>query len=300
MRDEEVVVHLRGAVVVLVALLLFGAACGSDAGSSAADTTSGPATSGAGTSGADTSGAVVSGAHTTAATSTTEAIEPPVSATFSVTLSGWGGPGVSQVQDGSESIRDDDGNCSGYFRDADGDRQEMATASIKEGATVIVFDADGTTELGRGTLSAGRATINERSGEFWRCDFTFDTELPARDSYRLKIGSQTALRQATLVDGVFWVPLLRTRPRQCTEPSNEAYEPVAGEFVTRASRDLCDSGVAATYRAVCTGRDVAPGVVVRVRAGDRVVEDIEQPPGADLPEAGDQLVVEYASGAPCR
>jgi hypothetical protein len=288
------------AVALAGILAATGTACGGSGASAGDDTTTTTETS---TTDTSTTAPARDGGDTTGVsedTSTTsEPPEPAIGVVFSTTLTGWGGVGVDQVQDGSESFRDEAGHCSGYHATANGSRQEMATASVKQGATIIVYDADGKTELARATLPAGVATINERDGEFWRCDFKVDLKVPKRDSYRVKIGDQGSLRRAVIVNGVLWAPVLRTRPTPCPNPGTDPYQAVAGTFLTRASRALCAEGITATYAPVCAPAEVAPGVVVRVRSGDNVVESLDNPPPERGPQPGDKLTVEYASGAPC-
>ena len=98
-----------------------------------------------------------------------------------------GGSGVGSTDSASEMVREEDGTCQGW----DGRRDSgLWTQDVKGGTPIVIVDGKSGSELGKGTLAAGKAeNVASGSDEQWQCTFAFNVpSVTKANSYAVKVG----------------------------------------------------------------------------------------------------------------
>ena len=126
-------------------------------------------------------------APTEATTATTAPAKVTVVIIGTVNGGQAGGSGVGSTDSASEMVREEDGTCQGW----DGRRNSgLWTQDVKGGTPIVIVDGKSGSELGKGTLAAGKAeNVASGSDEQWQCTFAFNVpSLTKANSYAVKVG----------------------------------------------------------------------------------------------------------------
>ena len=224
-----------------------------------------------------------------------------------------GGVGREQTQTLSESIRNQDGTCSGWEGPGDGG---LWTLGLEVGASVEILDRDSGEQIGEGRITASAWTdVDPSDDEQWDCTFVFKgTVSKAVDAIKIKVADlnpwlalpdpTNAGQYVASVDTKIEI----SRLDSCT--SHEAGQPVfdwgraVGEFWADGVGALCFNGlIVSEVKRVCRPPDVASEYVVAVRSADDPTVVYEDASGqlldASTLPADTKVIVDVATGRPC-
>ena len=223
-----------------------------------------------------------------------------------------GGVGQKNTDTLSETIRNDDGSCSGW--DGPGDAGRW-TQGLENGAPVIIFDRDTDEVIGDGSItSSSWADVDPSNQEQWNCTFAF-TAVVSKDveAFKIKVADlQPWLAVSDSTDPGKYVASVDTkielsRVSACTDrepglPISEWH--AVGQFWANGFSTLCSNGlVVAKIQRTCRPPNAASEYVTRVLdANDPsvVYEDasgLRVDPDSLLPDTN--VIVEVVTGRPC-
>jgi hypothetical protein len=223
-----------------------------------------------------------------------------------------GGVGQGSTDTLSETIRNDDGTCSGWAGPGDGG---LWTTGLQVGATVQILDRDTGDHIGDGQITASSwADVDPSNQEQWDCTFAFTATVSKKvDSFKIKVadlGAWVAKPDPTnhgsyvaSVDTKAEVSRIPTcTDRQVGVPISEWKS--VGQFWANGLRNLCDNGLIVDK----IGRPCRPP-----NAGSEYITDVRSAadPNVVYEDAGGlhvdvttlqpdtKVIVDVATGRPC-
>ena len=310
-----------GAVAALAVVMM--AACGESTNDNASTTDESAATIGPnGTSGPDQTQPTDTSVSPSTPQSTdpqaTEATQVETVPTVTVDVTGTavagnsGGVGRGETQTLSESIRNDDGSCSGW--EGPGDAGQW-TQGLEVGAPVQILDFDTGEHIGDGTVtSSSWADVDPTDQQQWNCTFVFEgTASRSADSYKVKVADlQPWVARPDPTHPGQYVASVDTRIElarvsSCTdhEPGETIFEwESVGQFWVDGLKSVCGNGlVVDQINRPCRPPTVASEYVISVRsAADPTV--VYEDAGGLLVDVATlapdtTVIVDVATGRPC-
>ena len=299
---------LHVGTVAAVAVILMAAACSGSNGT-AAPTDESAAT-------IDTTITQATPQSTDAQTTETTPVETVPTVTVDVTgtavAGNSGGVGRGSTQTLSESIRNDDGSCSGWEGPGDAG---LWTQGLEVGAPVRILDPDTGEHIGDGSItSSSWADVDPTDHEQWNCTFVFKgTVSRASDSFKIKVADLQpwAARPDSTNPGRYVASvdtnIELSRISSCTahEPGEAIFEwQAVGEFWVDGLQSVCGNGLVVDHiNRPCRPPGVASEYVIAVRsAADPTV--VYEDAGGLLVDVGTlapdtKVIVDVATGRPC-
>jgi hypothetical protein len=302
-----------------VVVILTAAACGGDAQDATAPANQ-PATS------AEPSAETSSGDGTTApadsAPTSPDATEPTATETTppivkievlgTAVAGNSGGVGEDNTQTLSESIRNDNGSCSGWEGPGDAGRW---TQGLETGASVQILDSDSNEPIGDGQItSSSWADVDPGNREQWNCTFSFTGSVSkAADAFKIKVADlEPWLARPDPTNPGTYVASVDTtiqlsRVSSCAD--REAGQPIfewqaVGQFWVDGLNTLCANGlVVEKIQRPCRPPTAGSEYVTAVRSADDPNVVFEDADGLHVdPEAlqpDTKVFVDVATGRPC-
>jgi hypothetical protein len=224
-----------------------------------------------------------------------------------------GGTSEGQTDSASETVRSDDGSCTGWAGRAGG----TWTRGLVDGAKITVKDGDSGAVIGSGRLGAGAARdVGTGDRAQWMCTFPFTATVrgPVPATLRLDIAGARPMtaRPDPTAPGRFVASVSTdAAPRlvaDCrglpTGPATGIWDPVVGLYWNSGLQQVCSQGVAVTVARVCRPAAIGSDAVVAVVKADDpgvVYEDASRLYLTDAAELGEEprVVVQVATGQPC-
>lgn len=223
-----------------------------------------------------------------------------------------GGVGKDQTQTLSESIRNDDGSCSGWEGPGDAG---LWTQGLEVGAPVQILDADTGEPIGDGSVtSSSWADVDPGDQEQWNCTFVFEgTASRATDSLKIKVADLQPwvarpdwTNPGNLVASVD-TQIELARVSSCTdhEPGEPIFEwQAVGSFWVDGLQSVCGNGlVVDQISRPCRPPTVASEYVIAVRSAADPSVVFEDASGLLVDVAtlapDTKVIVDVATGRPC-
>ncbi len=253
---------------------------------------------------------------TDAQTTATAQVETVPTVTIDVTgtavAGNSGGVGRGSTQTLSESIRNDDGSCSGW--EGPGDAGPW-TQGLEVGAPVQILDANTGEHIGDGTItSSSWADVDPTDHEEWNCSFVFKATVSrATDSLKIKVADlQPWAAHPDSTHPGQYVASVDTkielaRISSCT--SHEPGEPIfewqaVGQFWADGLQSLCSNGVVVDQiKRPCRPPDVASEYIIAVRSAADPSVVYEDAGGLRVDVStlapDTKVIVDVATGRPC-
>jgi hypothetical protein len=223
-----------------------------------------------------------------------------------------GGVGRDQTQTLSETIRNDDGSCSGW--EGPGDAGQW-TQGLEVGAPVQIFDPDTDEQIGDGSVtSSSWADVDPSGNEQWNCTFVFDgTVSRSTDSFKIKVADlQPWLAHPDSTKPGQFVASVDTqielsRVSSCTdqEPGEAIFEwQAVGSFWVDGLQSVCGNGlVVDQIKRPCRPPNVASEYIIAVRSAADPNVVFEDASGLLVDVAtlapDTKVIVDVATGRPC-
>jgi hypothetical protein len=223
-----------------------------------------------------------------------------------------GGVGKDQTQPVSETIRNDDGSCSGW--EGPGDAGQW-TQGLEVGAPVQILDPDTDEQIGDGSVTASSwADVDPTDNEQWNCTFVFEgTASRSADSFKIKIADLQpwVARPDSTNPGQFVASvdtqIELSRVSSCTdhEPGEEIFEwRAVGDFWLDGLQSVCSNGlVVDQIKRPCRPPSVASEYVIAVRSAADPNVVFEDASGLLVDVAtlapDTKVIVDVATGRPC-
>ncbi len=252
------------------------------------------------------------------AAQTTETPEVETIPTVTVDVTGTavagnsGGVGRDSTQTLSESIRNDDGSCSGW--EGPGDAGQW-TEGLKVGASVQILDLKTGEPIGSGSItSSSWADVDPTDREQWNCNFVFEATVsrPA-DAFKIKVADLQpwVARPDSTKPGQFVASVDTTielsRISSCTEhePGEAIFEwQAVGEFWADGLQSVCGNGlVVDRINRPCRPPGVASEYIIAVRSAADPTVVYEDASGLLVDVAtlapDTKVIVDVATGRPC-
>lgn len=302
-----------------LAVITLAAGCGgstNDGAAPASETAATPEPNG--TSNPDQTTAATDSTGTQSATQNTDA--PPVETVPRVTVDvvgtavagNSGGVGKDQTQTLSESIRNDNGSCSGWEGPGDAGRW---TQGLEVGASVQILDRQTGEHIGDGSItSSSWADVDPSNDEQWNCTFVFTgTASRSADSFKIEVAElQPWLARPDPTNPGQYVASVDTnielsRLSSCTD--REAGLAISewqsvGQFWVDGLNTLCANGlVVDQVKRPCRPPNVASEYVIAVRnaADPTVVYEDGGGLRVDVTtlQPDTKVIVDVATGRPC-
>jgi hypothetical protein len=314
---------LHVGIVAALAVTMMAAACGESTNGNASPTDQSAETIGPnGTTNPDqtrpTDTTIPQSAPQSTDPATTETSQVETIPTITVDVTGTavagnsGGVGREQTQTLSETIRNDDGSCSGW--EGPGDAGQW-TQGLEVGAPVQILDPDTGEHIGDGSLtSSSWADVDPSDQEQWNCTFVFEGAASrATDSFKIKVAdlqpwvarpdSTNPGRYVASVD----TKIELTRVSSCTdhEPGEEIFEwQAVGQFWVDGLQSVCGNGlVVDQINRPCRPPLVASEYVITVRSAADPTVVYEDASGLLVDVAtlapDTKVIVDVATGRPC-
>jgi hypothetical protein len=249
---------------------------------------------------------------------TTEATQVETVPTVTVDVTGTavagnsGGVGKEQTQTLSESIRNDDGSCSGW--EGPGDAGQW-TQGLEAGAPVQILDPDTGEHIGDGSVtSSSWADVDPTDEEQWNCTFVFEgTVSRSTDSFKIKVADlQPWVARPDSTSPGQYVASVDTkielaRVSSCTdhEPGESIFEwQAVGQFWVDGLQSVCGNGlVVDQINRPCRPPRVASEYVIAVRSAADPTVVYEDASGLLVDVAtlapDTTVIVDVATGRPC-
>lgn len=253
--------------------------------------------------------------QTTETTETTQVETVPtvtVDVTGTAVAGNSGGVGRDDTQTLSESIRNDDGSCSGW--EGPGDAGQW-TQGLEVGAPVQILDPDTDEHIGDGSVtSSSWADVDPSNQEQWNCTFVFEgTASRATDSLKVKVADLQpwVARPDSTNPGQYVASvdtqIELTRVSSCTdhEPGEEIFEwQAVGSFWVDGLQSVCGNGlVVDQINRPCRPPTVASEYVISVRSAADPTVVYEDASGLLVDVAtlapDTTVIVDVATGRPC-
>jgi hypothetical protein len=304
--------------IAIIAIIAAASGCGggsADGSTTAPRGTDGPAGTTA-TTGASGETPPESAAPTSAASPATDA--PLTEPTVVIVVEGTavagnsGGEGKNATQPLSESVRNQDGSCSGW--EGPGDAGQW-TQGLEVGAPVQLLDQQSGKPIGEGTITASSwADVDPDGNDQWNCTFAFKATMTgAHEAFKIKVAdlqpwsarpdSATAGHYVASVDTKIEI----SRISSCTD--HQAGEPIfewqsVGQFWSDGLNSLCGNGlIVDKVQRPCRPPRIASEYIVAVRSADDPNVVYEDSSGLLVDVAtlapDTKVIVDVATGRPC-
>jgi hypothetical protein len=223
-----------------------------------------------------------------------------------------GGVGRDQTNTLSETVRNEDGSCSGWEGPGDGGKW---TQGLENGASVQILDRDTDEQIGDGSItSSAWADVDPGDREQWNCTFVFEGTV-SRDveSFKIKVADlqpwvtrPDPTRTGEFVASVD-TEIEISRISSCTdhEPGEPIFEwEVVGQFWADGLGSLCSNGlVIDQVNRACRPSTVASEYIMAVRSATDPNVVYEDASGllvdVDTLQPDTKVVVDVATGRPC-
>jgi hypothetical protein len=314
---------LHVGTVAAIAVILTAGACGGSTNGNASPTDESAATIGPnGTSApertqpADTSITQSTPQSTDAQTTETTQVETVptvrVDVTGTAVAGNSGGVGRDSTQPLSESIRNDDGSCSGWEGSGDAG---LWTQGLEDGAPVQILDTDTGEHIGDGSItSSSWADVDPTDHEQWNCTFVFKGSVSrAADAYKIKVADlQPWVARPDSTNPGQFVASVDTKIELFNVPSctdHEAGEEIfewqaVGQFWADGLRSVCENGLVVDHiNRPCRPPNVASEYVIAVRSAADPAVVYEDATGllVDVSTLAPdtKVIVDVATGRPC-
>ena len=305
-------------MVAALAVTLMAAACGTSATTDGSAATVGPNPSGNTDSTQRTETTITRSTPQITDAQTTETARPETVPTVTVDVTGTavagnsGGIGQGSTETLSESVRNDDGSCSGWKGPGDAG---LWTQGLEVGAPVQILDPTTGEHIGDGSISSSSwADVDPTGHEQWNCTFVFKGAVSrATDSFKIKVADlQPWMARPDSTKPGQYVASVDTkieisRISSCTshEPGEAIFEwQAVGQFWADALQSLCGNGlVVAEIKRPCRPPPVASEYVIAVRSAADPTEVYEDASGLRVDVAtlapDTKVIVDVATGRPC-
>lgn len=302
-------------LVATLAITTLAVACGQSNGTASPTVAATETTAASAGTDASSSTSPVDSATQTTAPNTQPATVPTVTVdvTGTAVAGNSGGVGKDQTQTLSESIRNEDGSCSGWEGPGDAG---LWTQGLEKGAPVAILDGGSGEQIGSGSITSSAWTDVDPSDDRdqWDCAFVFEgTVNRETNSLKIKVADlQPWVARPDPTNPGKFVASVDTkielsRVSACTD--RVAGDPIfewssVGEFWADGFGSICGGGLIIDHiNRLCRPPTIGSEYVIAVRsAADQSViyedsDGLHVDPSTLAPDT--KVVVDVATGRPC-